>query len=400
MTNPLNPIDALVREFVEDYEMIGETEDGRDACHTPTEGERALIEDALHGFLADDRYTALLAQMQQPSDEREAQPVEQRAWDVELDEWVRATGAIPHGGSWHFELLSMLEEAAASSARALGPVKAQQEPAVLPETMSRDEMLAYYSNYANLCAHEALRYQKRIRDLEAKLAAHQGAQPAVPEAERIAELEDEVAHVRQWYGWRLEILSAWAREHLTGEALDTFFNIVANARPHVSNEPEWFRAVVRKLAAAPSASAQLQPTARCTAIRCTCKPSQMLTCDRMIDVAQEPQGEAQQPDSSAIRALKLGQPQQPQLGDFATAVPTSAPTTQPPEPRFQWCCENGCGTCDVKRIDYEYSRTEDSAGKVLESKTTPMLVSKCCGAALTMWDNLRDEEVSVKGAQL
>lgn len=40
----------------------------------------------------------------------------------------------------------------------------------LPETMTRDEMLKYYSSYANLCAHEALEYQKRIRDLEAALA--------------------------------------------------------------------------------------------------------------------------------------------------------------------------------------------------------------------------------------
>jgi hypothetical protein len=244
-------------------------------------------------------------------------------------------------------------------------------------------MLAYYSNYANLCAHEALRYQKRIRDLEAKLAAHQGAQPAVPEGMRLVP----VCEIQKGHLTHPPKEQPWCKE------------ILVYSPGNPGDNPDR-RMTVYVLAAAPSASAQLQPTARCTAIRCTCKPSQMLTCDRMIDVAQEPQGEAQQPDSSAIRALKLGQPQQPQLGDFATAVPTSAPTTQPPEPRFQWCCENGCGTCDVKRIDYEYSRTEDSAGKVLESKTTPMLVSKCCGAALTMWDNLRDEEVSVKGAQL
>ena len=41
----------------------------------------------------------------------------------------------------------------------------------LPETMSRDEMLQHYSAHANLCAHEALQYQKRIRDLEKALSA-------------------------------------------------------------------------------------------------------------------------------------------------------------------------------------------------------------------------------------
>ena len=29
------------------------------------------------------------------------------------------------------------------------------------------------------------------------------------------------------------------------------------------------------------------------------------------------------------------------------------------------------------------------------SKTRPQLVSKCCGAELTMWDNEQDEEVDV-----
>ena len=43
---------AAVREFIEDYEMIGESKDGRDACYRPNERERVLIEDAIHGFLA------------------------------------------------------------------------------------------------------------------------------------------------------------------------------------------------------------------------------------------------------------------------------------------------------------------------------------------------------------
>lgn len=40
-------------DFLEDYEMVGESEDGRDACYHPTDGERFLIKDAVMGFLAD-----------------------------------------------------------------------------------------------------------------------------------------------------------------------------------------------------------------------------------------------------------------------------------------------------------------------------------------------------------
>lgn len=46
-----------------------------------------------------------------------------------------------------------------------------EAPRALPETMDRDEMLKYYSSYANLCAHESLQYQKRIRELQAALAS-------------------------------------------------------------------------------------------------------------------------------------------------------------------------------------------------------------------------------------
>jgi hypothetical protein len=44
-------------------------------------------------------------------------------------------------------------------------------PATLPESMSRDEMLSYYSEYANMVANEVIGYQKQIRDLKAAIAA-------------------------------------------------------------------------------------------------------------------------------------------------------------------------------------------------------------------------------------
>lgn len=49
------PTEAEIDEYLEDYEMRGNDEDGRDACHTPTEGERLLIKDAIMGLLADTR---------------------------------------------------------------------------------------------------------------------------------------------------------------------------------------------------------------------------------------------------------------------------------------------------------------------------------------------------------
>lgn len=49
------PTEADIDSFLEDYEMRGEAEDGRDTCYTPTEGERFLIKDAIMGLLADTR---------------------------------------------------------------------------------------------------------------------------------------------------------------------------------------------------------------------------------------------------------------------------------------------------------------------------------------------------------
>lgn len=42
--------EAAVQEYIEDYEMLGETEDGRDACYTPNENDKALLLDAFMGF--------------------------------------------------------------------------------------------------------------------------------------------------------------------------------------------------------------------------------------------------------------------------------------------------------------------------------------------------------------
>lgn len=78
-------------------------------------------------------------------------------------------------------------------------------------------------------------------------------------------------------------------------------------------------------------------------------------------------------------------------------MPDAQPAVQP---RFQWCCEKGCGPCEVKRTEVEYERLETLRGSLISSKTIPQLVSACCGAGLSMWDNERGEEIDVNVERL
>lgn len=72
-------LEQIVDAYLADYEMVGEAEDGRDACYQPTDSERALIKDAILGLLADEewdaawgRYVAALAsQPAAPADVRD-----------------------------------------------------------------------------------------------------------------------------------------------------------------------------------------------------------------------------------------------------------------------------------------------------------------------------------------
>jgi hypothetical protein len=51
-------LEQIIDAYIEDYEMIGETEDGRDACYSATDGEKAIIKDAIMGLLASDEWDA------------------------------------------------------------------------------------------------------------------------------------------------------------------------------------------------------------------------------------------------------------------------------------------------------------------------------------------------------
>lgn len=51
-TTPAGEIsESVIDEFLEDYEMIGESEDGLEGCYVPDENDKALIKDAVFGLL-------------------------------------------------------------------------------------------------------------------------------------------------------------------------------------------------------------------------------------------------------------------------------------------------------------------------------------------------------------
>jgi hypothetical protein len=51
-------LEQVIDAYLEDYEMVGEAEDGRDACYQPNENERILIKDAILGLLSDSAWDA------------------------------------------------------------------------------------------------------------------------------------------------------------------------------------------------------------------------------------------------------------------------------------------------------------------------------------------------------
>lgn len=102
---------------------------------------------------------------------------------------IQAT--MPNGDKWHFKQNHRPGETAWFAYRLLSALLAATptppaQATQLPESVSRDEMLKYYSDHANVQATEALRYQARIRILEAALAQHPAQAAAdAQDAERL-----------------------------------------------------------------------------------------------------------------------------------------------------------------------------------------------------------------------
>lgn len=63
-----------------------------------------------------------------------------------------------------------------------------------------------------------------------------------------------------------------------------------------------------------------------------------------------------------------------------------------------WCCAEGCGDCKPKQIEFEFSRETAKDGSLIESKTTPIWVSDCCGGDLMLWDASLDEAIEVEAS--
>lgn len=83
-------LEKIIDAYVDDYEMRGD-----DGDHTPTEGERAMIKDAIMGLLVDDDWDAEWgAHVQRLVAQRSAQPQDERgAMRAALEAILRD----PHG---------------------------------------------------------------------------------------------------------------------------------------------------------------------------------------------------------------------------------------------------------------------------------------------------------------
>lgn len=59
-----------------------------------------------------------------------------------------------------------------------------------------------------------------------------------------------------------------------------------------------------------------------------------------------------------------------------------------------WCCDEGCGVCSPIQVDFEFSRTEDTDGNLIESRTQKVWRSDCCKAGLMLWDETAQDYVA------
>jgi hypothetical protein len=67
-------VDKVVDDYVDNYEMYGETDDGRDCTYSPNDRERMLIRGAIVGLIADNEFcSALYVAQKHLGDLREAE---------------------------------------------------------------------------------------------------------------------------------------------------------------------------------------------------------------------------------------------------------------------------------------------------------------------------------------
>jgi len=84
MSNIQEACDAIteaVAEFIQDYEVRGEDEDGRDGSYTPTDVERVFITEAVEGLLGDDVFIEIFNAWQDLVRKAEPRFEKQAVWE-------------------------------------------------------------------------------------------------------------------------------------------------------------------------------------------------------------------------------------------------------------------------------------------------------------------------------
>jgi len=70
------------------------------------------------------------------------------------------------------------------------------------------------------------------------------------------------------------------------------------------------------------------------------------------------------------------------------------------EPQQVWCCENGCGECELTEYRHPRMEEEDFQGNLLNAEYHYHQVSQCCEAEVFLWDNKLNDEVDFVETEL
>lgn len=61
-----------------------------------------------------------------------------------------------------------------------------------------------------------------------------------------------------------------------------------------------------------------------------------------------------------------------------------------------FCCNSGCGKCEVYPVWDEYSIEISPCGNYKDAKSELVLQSECCNMGVFVWDTVKDDEVEIE----
>lgn len=67
------------------------------------------------------------------------------------------------------------------------------------------------------------------------------------------------------------------------------------------------------------------------------------------------------------------------------------PSLGPISKRYQWCCNNGCGTCAPVLVEFRFYHSTLN-GATDKELTEPRMVSECCGTGMFLWDTALNDD--------